>query len=90
MRPLNLGTFPTPEQQPLGQNPEDLATPASLLESLRATVRDRPGTVSATGLGTYIATGATYGNTTWAVMTIALGMLIAETIQNVKIKRDRA
>ncbi|MET8860689.1 hypothetical protein [Streptomyces sp. NPDC004579] len=64
--------------------------PSTLLESLRATTRDKPGTLGATGLATYIATGATHGNTTWAVVIIAMGMLTAETIQNVKIKRNRA
>ncbi|MFE7172598.1 hypothetical protein [Streptomyces sp. NPDC057616] len=89
MRPLNIGTALTPQQE----NPGQLSTglpPSTLLESLRATTRDKPGTLSATGLATYIATGATHGNTTWAVVIIAIGMLTAETFQNIKVERNRA
>ncbi|MFD0418355.1 hypothetical protein [Streptomyces sp. NPDC127108] len=92
MHPLNTGTSLVPQREiaaPSSEQPTDLAAPATLLESLRSTVRDRPGTLGATGLGSYIATGATHGNTTWAVVIIAVGMLTAETIQNVKTNRNR-
>ncbi|MFJ2566600.1 hypothetical protein ACIO02_27325 [Streptomyces sp. NPDC087568] len=90
MHPINIGTSPAAERGNTGQIITDLAAPSTLLESLRSTVRDKPGTLGAAGLGSYIATGATHGNTTWAVVIISVGMLAAETIQNVKIQRSRA
>jgi len=59
------------------------------LRAMVVGVATRPGTTGATGLATYVASGRTAGQTTWAVVAIAVSLLAAETVQRTVEARGR-